>query len=151
MMRRLAVAASGSEATHAANGVAQGQTGSERVAGAERRHVVLAHIPGRCGERRDQSAGKNSAGLECADAENIAGMAGVIAPVIDDVKNLCAYDPAEHNQDAKIPRLLAVDSEALGVADTNPEAQQDAQRNQEAIRWQEESTEMQKLRVHRLF
>ena len=77
-------------------------------------------------------------------------MVRIIAPVVDDIEDLRAHDSTEHDQDAQIPRLFAIDPQALGIAHTDPQAEQDAGRDQESIRRQEKPPKMYKLRMHRL-
>jgi len=69
-------------------------------------------------------------------------MRGEIAPLVDDVENFCADDSTENDQNAEVPSLLAIDAEALGVADTDPQADEDSHGNQEAIGRQEKSPDM---------
>jgi len=148
MMRRFTVATSGCEAANASDGVSQGQTGSERVAGAEWRHVVLAHVPSRGDEGGEQASGEDSSGLQRRDAENLARMSRVIAPLIDDVEDFRAENSAENNQDPEIPSLVAVIAEPFGVADTDPKPEQDSQRDKESVGRQEEASDVKKLWEH---
>jgi hypothetical protein len=87
---------------------------------------VLVHIPSRCNECGEQAARKHSPGLQRVDTENLPHMRGVVAPLIDDVKNLRTNNPTEHNQNAEIPSVIPVIAEALGIADTDPQTQEDA-------------------------
>ncbi len=48
------------------------------------------------------------------------GLCGVSRPIIDDVQNLGAQNPAEHDKDAEVPSFLAVDAATLRVAYANP-------------------------------
>ena len=145
------IAASGGEAANAADGVAQGQPRCERVAGSESRHMILPDIPG-CGyERRQQASGKDSAGLQGVDAENLRGVGRVVAPLVNDVKHLRPDDPAKHHENAEIPSLIPVNSQALGVAYADPQTDQDSQGNQESIRRQKELPDMKELGKHCLF
>ena len=57
----------------------------------------------------------------------------VVAPLVDDVENLGADDSAEDDEDPKIPGFVAVIAEALGVANADPKADQDAQGDQESV------------------
>src|SRR3982074_518282 len=100
-MRGLSVAASCGETPDSSNRVSQRQAGRKRVAGAESGHMVLADIPGRSRECREQSPGETSSGVQRADAENLARMRRVFAPVIDDIEDLGADDPAQHNQNSQ--------------------------------------------------
>ena len=83
---------------------------------------MLADVPRSRGECGDESAGEDAARLQRSQAEYFSGMCGVVAPVIDDVKNLGADDSAEDDQDAEVPCVIAIDSPLLGVADADPEA-----------------------------
>ena len=78
-------------------------------------------VPGGSDEGREQASGENASGLQRVDAEDLAGMSGVIAPLIDDVKNLGADDAAEYYENPEIPGMVAVIAEALGVADADPQ------------------------------
>src|ERR1700704_5314869 len=141
-MRRLSVAASCGETPDSSNRVSQRQAGRKRVARAESGHMVLTDIPRRSRERSEQSSGKNSSGLQRADAENLARMGRVFAPVINDVEDFGADDSAQHNQNSEIPRLLTINAQPLGVAHADPEAKQYAERNQEAVCRQKKASEM---------
>src|ERR1051326_1340895 len=109
---------------------------------------MFAHIPRGCNKCRDQAPGKNSARLQGRDAENFARMVLVDAPVVDDVEHLGADNAAEHDQNAEIPRVVAVVSQTLGIAYADPKPDQDSHRDQETIRRQEELTDMKKLWEH---
>src|SRR5579872_1294591 len=137
-MRFFTVAASGGEAADAADGVSQGEAGGEGVASSQRRHVMFPDIPSGGHERGQQASGKNSAGLQRIDAEDLPEIVLVDAPIVDDVQDLRADNAAEHDQNAQVPRLVAVNAEALGIADADPEADQDAQGDEESVGWKEE-------------
>ena len=77
-------------------------------------------------------------------------MGGVVAPVVEDVKNLGAEDAAEHDQDAEVPGFIAVIAEALGVADADPEADEDAGGDEEPVGGKKEAADMKELRIHSL-
>src|SRR3981081_573469 len=141
-MRGLSVAASCGETPDSPNCVSQRQAGRKRVAGAESGHMVLADVPGRSRECREQSPGENSSGLQRADAENLARMRRILAPVINDVEHLGADDSAQHNQNSKVPRLLAINAQPLGVTHTDPKAKQYAERNQKAVCREKKPSEM---------
>jgi hypothetical protein len=148
VMRLFPVAASRGKAADAAYSVSQRQAGRKRVAGPQRRHLVSPHIPGRRHERGQQASGKNSARLQRVDAENLAGMSRVVTPLIDDVENLRPDNAAQHHQNAQVPCLVAVNSQLLGVAHTDPQSDQDAQGDQESIRRQEKFPYMKELWEH---
>src|SRR6266704_1819166 len=98
---------------------------------------MFPDIPG-CGEERGQQAsGKNSARLQGVEAEDLADMRGVVAPLVNDVEHLSADNATEDNQNPQVPRLVAVVSQPFGVAHTDPESDQDAHGNQESVRRQE--------------
>src|SRR5271163_174565 len=111
---------------------------------------MLPHIPGGGGEGGDEASGKNSAGLQCVDAEDVAGVAGVEAPVVDDVEHLGADDAAEDDENAQVPRLVAVNAEAFGIAHADPQADQDAGGDQESIGGEKETADMEELGEHGL-
>src|SRR5580658_1833887 len=136
-MRGFAVAATCGEAADAADGVAQCEAGRKRITSSKRWHVVFPDVPG-CGrECGEQASGKNSARLQRVDAEDLAGMSRVVAPLVDDVKHLGSENAAEYDQNAQVPGLVAVNSEALGIAHTDPQADQDTHGHQESIGRQE--------------
>jgi len=148
MMRWFAVTASSGEAADSSDGMPEGQAGRERIAGAEWWHVVLAHIPG-CGDKcREQASGEDSSRLKCGDAEDLAGMGRVIAPLVNDVENFRAENTAEDDQDSEVPSFVAVIAEALGVADANPKPEQDAQGDKESVGREEEASEVKELWEH---
>ena len=78
-------------------------------------------VPGSSGEGREEASGENASGLQRVDAENLAGVGRVVAPLVDDVKNLRADDAAKDDDNAEIPGIVAVVAEALGVAHADPQ------------------------------
>ena len=83
--------------------------------------MVPADVPGGSDKCREKASGENASGLEGVDAENFAQVSGVIAPLVNDVKNLRADDAAEHDENPQIPGVVAVIAEALGVAHADPQ------------------------------
>ena len=61
-------------------------------------------------------------------------MSRVVAPLVDDVEHLGAENAAEHDQNAQVPGLVAVNAETLGIAHTDPQADQDSHGHQESVR-----------------
>ena len=94
---------------------------------------MAAHIPGGGQERGNQAAGKHASGLQCVEAENLAPVVGVVAPVVDDVENFGAYDSGEHDENAEVPGIVSIDSLLFGIADADPKADQHARSDEEAI------------------
>ncbi len=148
VMGRLTVAASGGEASQAPKSVTESKAGGKSVDGAERGHVIFAHVPSGGQEGGEQPSRENSSGLQCIDAEDLADMGGVIAPLVDDVENLGAQDAAQNDENAQVPSLVRVIAEAFCVADTDPKTEQDSKRNEESIGRQEETSDMKKLWEH---
>lgn len=109
---------------------------------------MAAHVPGRHDERGDQSAGKYASSLQCVEAENFAPVVGVSAPVIDDVENFRADDSGEHDENAQIPCIVAIDALLLGVAHADPEPDEDARGDEESVGGQIEAANVKKLREH---
>ena len=70
---------------------------------------------------REQTSGENASSLEGVDAENFSHVSGVVAPLVNDVKNLRADDAAEYDENAEIPGVVAVVAEAFGVAHADPQ------------------------------
>ena len=122
MLGRLAIAASGGETAEPADRMTQREARRECVTGAERGHVMSPHIPGGSHKGREQPSGENSARLQRVDAEDFAQVSGVVTPLVNDVKNLRAHDAAKNHENPEIPGVVAVISEALGIADADPEA-----------------------------
>src|SRR5262249_39555963 len=109
MGRRLAIAAASGKAADASNRMTQSKTRRKCVPGSERGHVVLPDVPDRGQSRPDQSSRENAASLQGGKTENLARVSAVEAPIIDNVKNLRAHDPAEHHQNSQIPGVLGID------------------------------------------
>src|SRR5271170_3560469 len=124
----LSPAASGGKTANPPNRMAERQAWSKRIASGQGRHVMLADVPGGCGKCPNQSARKNSACLQRIQAENIAGMRGVVAPVIDDVKHLGADNSAHDHDNSQVPCVIGINALLLCVAHADPQAEQDAQR-----------------------
>src|SRR6266550_8151259 len=112
--------------------------------------MMFADVPDGGQECADESAGKNAAGLQRADAENVGRMRDVGTPVIDDVQDFRANNAAQHDQDAEVPCLVGIDALPGGVAHADPQANQNAGGDQEAVGRKEKAAGMEKLRVHRL-
>jgi hypothetical protein len=144
----LAIAATGGEASHAANGVSQSQSGRKGIAGGQRGHVVFADVPGGRGKGGNQTSGENSAGLQSGKAENLARVSRVIAPIIDHIKNLGAENAAENHENTEVPCVLGIDALLLRVADTDPEPDQNSDRDQQAIGRQAEIANVKESREH---
>src|SRR5579862_2048159 len=119
-MGRFSVTATCGEAADAADRVSQGEAGGEGVARAQGRHLISPDIPGGGGEGGDQASGENSASLQRSNTENFTRMCRVVTPLIDDVEHLRANNSAQHNENAEVPRLVAVNSQALGIAHADP-------------------------------
>ena len=94
---------------------------------------MLADVPRGCGECGNQASRENTASLQRSQAEDFSGMRGVVAPVVDDVKNLRADDSAEDDEDAKVPGVVSVDAMLLGVANANPKTDEDSECNQKSV------------------
>ena len=110
--------------------------------------MVLAHVPCSCNERSQQPAREYSASLQRIDTEDLTNMRGVIAPLIDDVQNLRADDAAQHDQNAEIPGVVAVVTEAFRITDADPKPQQHAKRDQESVCRKEETSVVKELWEH---
>ena len=70
------------------------------------------------------------------------------APVVDDVEHLGADNSAENDENSKIPGIVAVIAQPLGVANADPKADQDAHGHQESIGRQEKLSDMKELWEH---
>ena len=119
---RLAITAARSEASYAANGVSQSESGRKSIPGCQRRHAMLADIPHRRYGRPDQTSREDAARLHGRPTEDVAGMGGVISPVVDDIQNLGADDSTEDDQNAQVPGVVRIDPLLARVADTDPQA-----------------------------
>ena len=128
--------------------MSEGESGSKCVAGPERGHVILPDEPCGCDERGKQSSREDSAGLQRIDAEDLAFVGGVVAPLVDHIEDFGAENPTKYNDDAKIPGLVSVVAKALGIADTDPEAEQDAESDQESVGRQEKASNAKELGKH---
>src|ERR1043166_9660424 len=97
VMGFFAEATAGGEATQPADGVTERQARGKSITSRHRGNVVLVDIP--CGDSKpgNQSTRKNSACLQSAQAENVADVSRVAAPLIDDIQNFGADDPGQYN------------------------------------------------------
>ena len=96
----------------------------------------------------NQPAGKNSSRLQRVEAENLAPVIGVAAPVVDDVENLGANDSGQHHEDAEVPGVIAIDALLFRIADADPEPEQHAGGDQHTIGRQVEIANVKKSREH---
>jgi len=115
-----------SEATQTTDGMSNGQARGKSIARSERGNLVFANVPGGNCETRNKSTGKNSTCLQGAQAENIAQMAWIRTPLIDDVQQLGADYPGENHIDAQVLGMLRIDALFSGIADTDPKPEQNA-------------------------
>src|SRR5208282_515625 len=145
---RFAVTAACREATEASEDVAKGQSGSEGVGGAQRRHAMALNVPRRHEERADQSAGKYASRLQRVEAENLPPVVRVAAPVVDDVKNLRPDNSGKDNENAKIPGIVAVDALLLRIAHADPNPDQHARGDQDTVGGQVETANVKKSGEH---
>jgi len=148
MIRGFSVTAARGKTTKTAEHMAKRQPRSETIRSAQHRHVVTPHIPHRCEQSGNQSAGKYAPCLQRVEAENLASIAGVSAPVIDDVQNLGADNSGEHNENAKIPGVIAIDALLLRIAHADPKSDQHAGSDQHAISRQVETAYLKKSWEH---
>src|SRR3954471_10272532 len=95
--------------------------------------MVLPDVPRGGNEGEEQPSGKNSACLKRIDAENFSGVRRVIAPLIDHVQHLCADDAAQDDQNPKIPSMVSVVAQALGIPNADPKTKQDSRRHKESV------------------
>jgi len=73
-------------------------------------------------------------------------MCGVVAPIVDDIKNLRADDPTEDDEDAEVPGVISVDAMLLGVANADPKTDEDSKRDQESVSRYIKVADMKKAR-----
>ncbi len=153
MMRLFSVAAACGEAAEAANGVAHSEAGSEAVKGTQSGHVMFAQEPDGYGECGEQAAGKNASGLQSVEAEDFAEILSVRvsgAPVENDVENFCADDSGEDEGDAEVPGVFGFDALLLGIADADPEADENACGDEDAVGRDAEAADLEEAREHLL-
>jgi hypothetical protein len=143
---RFAVAASSGEASEASQHVTEGESGSESIAGAQSRHVAPSHVP-RCHEKRaDQAAGKNAAGLQRVEAEDLAPVAGVCVPFVNDEQDLCTENAGKNHEDSQVPGVITVDALLFRIADADPQPDQDSGCDQQAVGRKAEITNVEQSR-----
>src|SRR5882672_10619598 len=128
--------------------MAEGESGSKSIAGAQSRHVAPSHIPSCHEKRADQAAGKNAAGLERVEAEDLAPVAGVCVPFVNDEQDFGSENASQNHEDSQVPGIIAVDALLFGIADADPQPDQDASRDQQAIGWQAEIAYVKESRKH---
>ena len=75
-------------------------------------------------------------------------MRGVVTPIVNDVQNLGADDSAKDYQNPEVPGMFGIDALLFGIADTDPQPDQDSQRYQEAVGRQAEIAYMKKSWEH---
>ena len=109
---------------------------------------MRSHIPDSNYQRGDQATGENASSLQRAEAEDVAPVMRVGAPVVDDVKNLRAQNARQHHEDAQIPSVISIDALLLRIADTDPNPQQNAGCDEHTIGGQIEVANLKKSREH---
>src|SRR5581483_11127782 len=129
----------------------ESKAGSKRITGGERRHVILVHVINGDGKSGEEAARKNASGLERREAEDLAGMRHVIAPIHHDVEHFGANNAEEHDENAEIPGFFRIDALALRHANADDQADHDAGRDQQAVGGQVEITDVKKAREHCLY
>src|SRR6266446_6496961 len=142
------IAAPGRKTSKSPEHMTEGEAGSESIAGAQRRHVPPPDVPGRHKKGADQPARKNSSGLESVEAEDLAPVAGVSIPLIDDEQHLGANNPRQYDQDAQVPGIIAINALLLGIAHADPKADQYAGCDQQTIGRQAETANVEESGEH---
>jgi len=148
MVGRLAIAATGGEASEAPEDVAEGEARSKGVHRAQDRHTVTARVPRAHQESGQQAPGENASGLQRVEAEDLTPVAGVGAPIVDDVENLRADNAREDHEDAEVPGVVAVDALFFRIADADPKAEQNTGCNQHAVSRQIKTANVEESRKH---
>src|SRR3989442_7706082 len=147
-MRFFSIATAGRETSKPPERMTEGKAGRESIAGAQRRHVTPPDVPGRHQKGADQAAGKNSSRLESVEAEDLAPVARVSIPLIDDEQYLGSNNPRQNDQDAQVPGIIAIDALFLGIAYADPKPDQYARSDQQAIGRQTEAANVEESRKH---
>src|SRR5712664_4260589 len=148
VMRFFSIAAAGRKTSKAPQHMTESKARCESIAGAQRRHVAAPHVPGRYEKCADQAAGKNSSRLESVEAEDLAPVAGVSIPLVDDEQYLGAKNPRQNDQDAQVPGIIAIDALLFGIAYADPEPDQYARCDQQTIGRQTETANVEESGEH---
>jgi hypothetical protein len=75
-------------------------------------------------------------------------MSGVVTEVEQDIKNLCAHNPAQDNENPEIPGLFRIDALPGGVADTNPKSYEHTHGDEKSISGHAESADVKESGKH---
>src|SRR5262249_45648524 len=94
----LAIATTGGKAANTADGMSERETGRKCVASGKGRHSITSDVPDGSRERSQESSGKNAAGLKGTETEDLARVASVVTPIIDDEEQFGPDDAGEHNE-----------------------------------------------------
>src|SRR5262249_15033604 len=149
--RRFSVATSGCKAAKPTDGMPDRQPGSESVAGGQRWHLIFAQEPPGNNECRHQPAGENASGLQSIKRENLAQVLSVHVagtPIENYVENFRADNAGQHDRNAEVPCVLSFNSLFLCMADANPEPNQDAECDENAVRGDSEVANVEESRKH---
>src|SRR6266700_1581167 len=93
-------------------------------------------------ESGQQAARKHAAGLQSRQTENLPWILRISMPIHKDVENLRSENSGEDDRNPEIPRVLRLYSLLHGIAHTDPNPDQYAERDQHSIGGYAEIAEM---------
>src|SRR5205085_9305899 len=86
------------KASHAAYGMTQCEPRHESVTRRECGQPILSDVPSGRNQRSQKPTREHTPSLHRVKAENLVRMSGVVTEVEQDIKNLCAHNPAQDNE-----------------------------------------------------
>ena len=115
--------------------MAERKTGGKGIQNRECRKLVLADVPDGGGERGEQASGKDAACLQRIQGQDLSGMGGVKAPVIDDVEDFSSNDSGKYDHNSEVPGVIGVDALTLRITYADPEPEQNTGSDQDSVGW----------------
>ena len=102
---RLAVAAAGRQASEAADGLSQGDSGRGEIGHRPARAASFLQIPGRGSQCQQQAAVINPGGTKRRERKDLPEVLGVILEIREKQNDLCAHQGGKNNDQAPGSRL----------------------------------------------
>src|SRR5947207_2351688 len=112
---------------------------------------MFAEEPRRHHKRSNQASREHAASLQCVERKNVAEILAVGvpgAPVEDHIQNFRSNDSGENDCNAKIPGILSFYALLGRVANADPKADKNTERDQHAIRRYSKMAELKESGEH---
>ena len=128
-----APATASGEATDAAERVSQRQSWRKDVAGPQHGQIVAAHVPDAHDQCEHKAARPHATRLEGREAEDLSRVFAIVSEIHEDHQDLRANNAGENRNDAKVPKLVGIESLLATELDDKHEAKDQAQGGHQSV------------------